>query len=269
LFQSGYIPVAPFSYGIPFMGGFCQWWYCKREDIETWPDVDPETQFLTAEPTLIENATWKGPILVPDDALGFEEPIARNAAGIYYKQKVMGFYPGDDAFSRINLGNMPYHEYIVIGKVRAGGFFVMLGTQERGLQFDADYASGNGGISTAGAKFAFSLNALEKGGVLLSFSEAPATAPPGYEVPDGGSGSSGGTGNDVEIITFNTETEVAVAWTDDRLSRFGIFPEIQVWKYIDGEPNLITVAITCDDAPPDQTFFTVFTPGTPGFIVLK
>jgi hypothetical protein len=118
--------------------------------------------------------------------LGYEEPIARNAAGMFYKQKVMGFYPGDDAFSRINLGNMPYSEYVLIGKMRAGGFFLMLGTEERGLQFDADYASGNGGISTAGAKFAFSLNALEKGYVLLSFSEAPATAPPGYEVPDGG-----------------------------------------------------------------------------------
>jgi hypothetical protein len=269
MFQTGYISIAPFSYGIPFNGGFCQWWYAKRQDIATWPDIDPETQFLLAEPTLIADATWKGPILVPDDQLGYEEPIARNAAGVFYKQKVTGFYPGDDAFSRINLGNMPYSEYVVIGKMRAGGFFLMLGTEERGLQFDADYASGNGGIGTAGAKFAFSLNALEKGYVLLSFSEAPATAPPGYEVPDGGSGGSGSGGNDVEIITFNTEESVTIPWTDDRISRFGIFPEIQVWKYIDDEPNVITAAITCDAAPPDQTFFTVFTPGTPGFIVLK
>lgn len=267
MYQTGYVNTAPLSYGIPFMGGICQWWYAPKEHIATWPGIDPLTQFLLTEPTLAAEKVWFGPMQVPDDTLGYEEPLQRNAAGFYYKQKVLGFYPGDDAFSRTNLMNKPWHQYVIVAKMRAGGFFLVLGTPEQGMQFDADYASGPGGISTAGAKFAFSLNAIEKGQVLLFFSEAPSLAPPGYEVPGDPSGGSGG--NDVEIIEFTTEESVTIPWVDERIARFGIFPLIEVWKYIAGIPTLIAVSITTDAGPPDQSFFTVFTPGTPGFIVIK
>lgn len=249
------------------MGGFCKWWCVPKEKIATWPAVDPLTQYLVTEPTLITGAAWFGPVMVPDDALGFEEPIQRNAAGFYYKQKVTGFYPGDDAFSRINLGNMPWHQYVIVAQMRAGGFFMLLGTQERGLQFDADYASGNGGISTAGAKFAFTLNALEKGHVLLEFSEAPAIAPPGYQTPGEPTGTD--TENQTEIITYTAaETTKVIEWTAERQAAFGLYPQIQVW--VDGPPaEMISAGIAVDAVPPAQTEFTITLPGVDGFIVLK
>ncbi len=268
MYQTGYAGITTLSYGLPYTGGFCQWWYTAKENMLNWPAVDPLSQFLISEPTLIEGATWLGPVKVPDHTLGFEEPIKRSQAGIFYNQKVIGLHPGDDAFSRINIGNMPYHEYVIVGKVRAGGFFLVLGNNDRGFKFDPDYSSGEGIKGIAGSKFSFTKQSLYKGDVLLSFSASPNTPPPGwYGVNTSGGIIDDGT-NKTEIIPFDTETIKTFDWTQERKDLFGAFPLLQVWKL--GPPiSYINVAIIVDAAPPDQTQFTVYTPGVPGFIAIK
>jgi hypothetical protein len=264
--QTGYIGVTTLSYGLPFRGGFCEWWYTKREDILAFPVVDPNTQYLVGEPTLKTGKFWFGPVLVPDDQLGFEEPMQRTSAGFFYKQKVSGFYPGDDIFSRENISNMPFHEYVVIGRVRAGGFFLVLGTDKLGMQFDEDYATGNGAIGTAGSHFAFTRASIDKGQVLLAFSESPEIAPPGI-LPNDGTGEDIDF-NDAEVITFTAaEATKQIDWSigGTRRARFGLYPEIQVWT---AEGRIIPT-INVDAAYPDTTLFTVGLPGIDGWIVLK
>jgi hypothetical protein len=264
--QTGYIGVTTLSYGLPFRGGFCEWWYTKREDINLFPVVDPNTQYLVGEPTLKTGKFWFGPVLVPDDQLGFEEPMQRTAAGFFYKQKVSGFYPGDDIFSRENISNMPFHEYVIIGRVRAGGFFLVLGNDQQGFQFDEDYATGNGAVSTAGSRFAFSKANIDKGQVLLTFSESPEIAPPGILPNDGTGGDI--DFNDAEVIPFTSGDVVKpINWSVGGAyrSRFGLYPEIQVWT---SEGKIIT-PITINAPYPDTTEFIVALPGVDGWIVLK
>lgn len=232
------------------------------------PPIDPLTQYLSGEPTLAEGKTWKGPIIVPNDQLGFQEQMQRNRAGIYYKQKVTGFYPGDGAASRINIENMPYSQYIIVGKVRAGGFFMVLGGRTNALDFATDFNQGTHS-DAAGHDFSFIGESVNKGLVLMSFSGMPATPPPDWE-GSGGSGGSGTDKNQTEIITFTDAETVEIDWNSTRINKFGSFPLIEVWFLTDGVLQLANTPITCDAIPPDTTLITVNNAGpATGFVVIK
>ncbi len=221
------------------------------------PAVDPANQWLTDEPTLVDGKTWYGPMAVPDDQLGFEEIFARGLAGPYYKQKVYGFLPGDNSSSRPNMENLPYYEFVVVGKLRAGGLWLVLGSDQLGLQLDADFKSGDGAIGTAGHDFAFAINSVNKAIILPSFLGSNTTPP----MPS----------NQTEIIYFTNQTAVNIAWTGTRISKFGEFPEIEVWFNNDsGGATIAWTEIQVDVPAPNQTAFTVYNGSVQsGFIVLK
>lgn len=268
MYQTGYKGVTTLSAGLPFNGGFCKWWYAKREDILAWPAIDPLTQFLSAEPSLKPGCTWYGPVKVPDGSLGFEEPTKRSGAGIYYQQKVSGFHPGDDAFSRNNIANMQYHEFVVVGLKRAGGFFLVLGHKDKGFLFNHDYSSGKGRKSTAGSDIAFTLQSINNGLVLESFSMSPATPPPSYFTA---TGTVVGDANASEIIPFtDADATVDIIWNSVRRAAFGDMPLIEVWQINPGgDATLFNTTISVDAAPPANTSFTVYLPGIAGFVVIK
>ena len=158
---------------------------------------------------------------------------------------------------------MPYHEWIVVGKQRAGGLFLILGNAERGLDFTTDYSTGPGAKKVAGTQFVFQKDSLEKGLILPAFLGENVTPPD--DGTDGGGGGGTSNGNDVEIIPFGTEESIDIDWNATRTERFGVFPEIQVWS----NRQLISVPISVDADAPDQTLFTVNLPGVAGWIVLK
>lgn len=257
MYQTGYNGIAAFASGLPFNGGFCKWYFTPRENIAVMPVVDPANQWLTAEPVLKDDTTWFGPMDVPDDQLGFEEISARVAAGPYYKQKVYGFFPGDGGSSRPNMENLPYYEFVVVGKMRAGGLWLMLGSDQLGMQLDADYKSGDGVIGTAGHQFAFTLNSVSKAIILPSFLGNNTTVPM--------------CANNTEIIFFTDQESVNVTWTGTRQSKFGIYPEIEVWYNNDsGGSTIAWPQINVDVPAPNQTAFTIYNGSTQsGFIVLK
>jgi hypothetical protein len=125
---------------------------------------------------------------------------------LYYKQKVrMAFIPGDNGNSRINLENLPYYEFVVVGKLRAGGLWLVLGTDKLGLQLDADFKSGDGAINTAGNQFAFSISSVSRAVILPSFLGNNTTPP-----ADGG----GSTDNTVRRIKQRSSTSPDVSSVD-------------------------------------------------------
>lgn len=266
MFQTGYKGINGFSSRLPYDGGFCKFWLIAKENIAAFPAIDPATQYLSAEPTLKAATNWIGPFRVPNSELGFEEAQQVGKAGIFYKQKVSGFHVGDSGTSRVNLENMPYYEYVIAGKLRAGGLYLLLGNNTNGLDYLQTFTTGPGS-KAAGTQFTFQAESLNKGLILPAFSGDNVTPPPDY-VSDPG-GVIGIDTNLYEIITFTTETEKTFAWTTERIAKFGVFPEIQVWSTAGAVPVLINVAIDADHPPPSATLFTVYTPGTPGFIVIK
>jgi hypothetical protein len=97
MFQNGIIGVRGLHRGLPYLGGFCQWWFIPAADVATWYPVSLITQKMETEPLLKAGKNWMGPIRVPDKKLGWEESQERSKAGIFYRHKVSGFHPGEPA----------------------------------------------------------------------------------------------------------------------------------------------------------------------------
>lgn len=273
MFTTSYAGITTMHKKLPYDGGICRWWYIPIEFISTWPPVDPQTQFLSAEP-ILAGKSWFGPVAVPDKELGFTESQERAKAGVYWKQLVEGYLPGDSALSRVNIENMAFHQYAIVAKQRAGGLFLLIGNEESGLDFDANYATGKGNFESSGSKLAFSTESISKAFVLPDFQ--------GINVlpPINGDGSGGGYGgptgkNTAEIIEFFEQSSLTFSWTTGRKNTFGSYPEIQVWflrESGDSEPgyDLANVPIYVDAKPPSTNNFTVdFTGPATGFVVIK
>jgi hypothetical protein len=270
MYQTGYKGITALHTNLQFNGGFCKWYYTPRENISVWPAIDPATQFLSAEPSLFGGKSWYGPIKVPDKSLGFEEAQQKDKAGIFYKQKVSGVHPGDSASSRINLENMPYHEYVIVGKMRAGGLFLILGNTDHGLDFLESFKSS--GKDAAVTEFSFAGESLNKGLILPAFlGENVISSGDGDDIIGGGDGD----GNDIvingqEIIFFYNVREVPIEWTNARRNNLGIFPTIQVWFMDEGTPHIADVNILVDVPPPNETLFTVQNSGpSSGWVILS
>lgn len=268
MFQTSYTGLKPLHSNTSYQGGFCQFWYLPVEDCAVFPRINPATQALAGEPALKAGKAWFGPIAVPRNTLGFEETPERTRAGIYYKTKVEGLHAGDSETSRVNLENMPYHRYLVVGKMRAGGMYLLVGTTDSPLTFDAAYKSGNGPADTAQSSLAFTTEHISKAYILPGFT-ADTFAP-----VDGGAIEGATDMNKKEIIPFENQAVIQIPWTPERAAKFGTFPLVEVYTQEPGEePQLVAPGggqILVDFPPPAFTELTVRLGGSPsGFIVIS
>jgi len=268
MLQTGYKGFTTLSKGLPYFGGFCKWYYADKAQLLPLPAIDPLSQYLSAEPTI--SGSWFGPVQVPNDQLGYEETPKRDAAGLYWQHKISGFHPGDNPSSRINIENMHFYEFVVVGKMRAGGMHLLIGSKEHGLQFDAAYSSD--GKKAAGNNFTLTANLLNKALVLPSFAGSDLIPPAESGNSSGGSGAPVVSSSlEPELIPFTTEPFIDIAWNALRQERFGSYPLIEVWYMEQGIYRINPAPIiTVNELPPLTTAFTVTinTPG-PGLIVIK
>jgi len=262
MLQTGYKGFTTLAKGLPYNGGFCKWYYADKAQLLHLPAIDPFTQYLKEEPPI--SGSWFGPVQVPNDQLGFEETPKRDSAGLYWQHKITGFHVGDNAASRINIENMHFYEFIVVGKMRAGGMYLLIGTPDHGLQFDAAYSSD--GKKAAGNNFTFTANLLNKAFVLPAFS-LDKTLPPSDDT-----GNSDNNMNKTLVFPFDeTQTGLQVDWTAENKATYGLYPLIEVWYSEAGELRLYpNPVITVDAFPPQTTKFTITLnmPG-PGVIIFK
>jgi hypothetical protein len=269
MFQTSYTGITALHNNQSYQGGFCHFYYVPVEGVGVFPRINPATQQLAGEPALKPGYTWYGPIAVPRNTLGFEETPKRIKAGIYYESKVDGIHPGDSELSRINMGNMAYHKYIVVGKMRAGGFYLLVGTTNSPLEFNPGYKSGNGPGEIAQSAISFKTEHKNKAYILPGFT-ADSFAP-----VDGGTIDIPISGmNTKEIIPFVDQGTIGIPWTPLRANKFGSFPIVEVYTQEPGEvPQLVAPGggqIIVDAPPPAFTEMTVRLPGAPtGFVVIS
>ncbi|HEU4574615.1 MAG TPA: hypothetical protein VFS36_06395 [Chitinophagaceae bacterium] len=267
MFQSSFTGIKPLHRNTSYKGGFCQFWYIPVEDVAVFPRVGAN-QRLVAEPTLLAGKSWFGPIEVPKNQLGFVEDFDRTKAGPYYKTKLASIIIGDSEESRINIRNMTYHRYLVVGKQRAGGAYLLIGTLDSWCTFTPEYKSGNGPGETAATEFSFTTEHISNAYILPSFN-SDATAP----VNAGEGGGGGSMANQTEIIPFADVAAVNIPWTATRLEKFGSFPLVEVWIEEEGQQPFLNFGanIECDAPPPAMTELNVkLGLGNPsGFIVIK
>ena len=271
MYQTGYKGVKQLPARMPFNGGICRFYYILTEYLNGFPAIDYKTQYLSAEPTLQPGFAWFGPLVVPNTELGFSEELKRDDAGIYYEQKFTGFIPGDSGTARVTLENMPYGQYVIVAKMRAGGLFLITGNNEVGLDFNNKWDTGAGAGKTAGADFTFTGQSLHKALILPVFL-GENVMPPAASGSGGSDGNSDIVSNETEIIYFNNVNIVNIQWSASRQLRFGQFPLIEVWynDSLNGQGiHLANVPIYVDAQPPNMQTLTVNTGGGSGFIVIK
>ena len=267
MFQTSYTGIKPLQRNSTYVGGFCRFWYIPVEDVVTFPRINSANQQLIAEPSLKDGKKWFGPIAVPRNKLGYTEVLKRTSAGHYYELKLEGIHIGDSPVSRVNLENMPYHRYLVIGKIRAGGYYHLIGSNDSPCLFNPEFKGGLGPGETAQTNFQFATEHISKAYILPSFSEDDAENPGG-----GGGGGGSNTMNQKEIIPFENQPSVSIPWTPTRLGKFGVFPEIEVYLQEPGEQpkKMVGGDIVADQPPPAFTELTINIGGNPtGFIVLS
>ncbi len=167
MFQTGYKGISNIAKTANHFGGICKWWFVPVQHIAIWPSVVAQTQALLHKPTLYDGKQWQGPVAAAKGKLSFDEKPKRTAAGIYYEQRVIGITPGDD---RINFQNLPYHRYIILAQPRTGFYWLVIGTPQSPLFFDADYSTGNHWRETAEADISFKTECRHKA-QLVPFTE--------------------------------------------------------------------------------------------------
>jgi len=224
MIQTPYVNLTTLSKNLPYNGGLCVFYYTLWENIQTWPTVNPLTQELTAEPVLKTGTSWYGPVKVPNSTLGFSEQPKTASAGIFYEIKVEADHIGDARNNRVNLQNMPYYKYVIVGKLRSGGMFILVGNPNAGLTFTANFNSGVGQMQTAKSEISFSQRSRFKAMVLPSFAGTNSQPAPGGE-------SSTVIVSDAEEIPFNETGDTEIIWTTDLQTRFGNYPTIEIWAF--------------------------------------
>jgi hypothetical protein len=194
--------------------------------------------------------------------------MERTKAGPYYKYKLEGVHIGDSVESRVNIENMVYHRYLVVGKVRAGGFYMLIGSVDSPCDsFDPDFSTGNGPADTSQTKFVFTTDHISKAYILPSFAADTLAAGDGSN----GNGGNGNMANQREIITFNNVPSVNIPWTNSRNGKFGSMPLIEVWLDDGVNPPFLSFggSIECDQQPPAMTEINVrIGAAATGFIII-
>lgn len=267
MFQTASTGITNLYRKLPYLGGLCKFWFIPIDEVDSIPGIDPYNQFLLDEPVLKEDKLWRGPVPVPDAQLGFTETQKNDAAGVYYEVKIQAQPPGDIPQQRINLDNMAYGQYLVVGKQRAGGMYLLFGSMDSPLDFDNQYTNGPGAAQNASTKIAFTGESIPRALVLPQFLGDAS----GYIYPNGDPGGPIVSQNETEIIYIIEESTKTINWTTNRRSRFGAFPEVEV--YLKGEDNLLYKAAVqpyIDFPPPDFTkMFFEFSGNQNGFISIK
>gem|GEM_PF-2614730 len=266
--NTAYLPLSTIGQtGSTYEGGVSKWWYTPIENLEGFPMVDPNTQQLTDAPRLKSGASWYGPVNIPTYEVGYEEPDAISAAGIYYKQKLVGSMPGANSQAHINLRNLSQKQLCVIAKLRAGGFYIVLGNDEFGMILSTQFSTTIGVKDTPATKLMLTLDSINKAMVLPSFYDDNSIPPNIGTVIMGGGNVS--TSTPSLEINFNATGDTLIYWTSTLATTYGDFPTIEVWAWNNDNNHYYKANIPIDSVGNPPTQFTVRNGGGLGKIIIS
>ena len=171
MINTPFLPIVAFSNTNTFyLGGFTKLWFVPREWLDGFPELNPLTQVLATEPPLLAGKNWLGEIQVANELIGYEEISTLTTAGNFYKRKVSFSENGLSSTNHLNIGNLMGYELCVVGLVRSGNFFVVIGNDKAGLKIESNESTGNGPLGMPSTKIVLSDESIDKAIVLPSFS---------------------------------------------------------------------------------------------------
>ena len=165
-----YLPIGAFNNtNTLYLGGFSKLWFVPREWLDGFPELNPLTQVLSSEPTLLVGKSWLSASQVANELMGYEETSNLTTAGNFYKRKVSFSENGLSATNHLNIGNLLGYEFCVVGLVRSGNFFMVIGNDKAGLKMEVTESTGNGPLGMPNTKIVLSDESVDRAMVLPSF----------------------------------------------------------------------------------------------------
>lgn len=262
--QTAYKGITNLYKDVPYDGGICKFWYIPISEVADIPAINPANQYTFDEPILLNaGSVWRGPVPVANTTLGYTETQEVYSGLPWYKQKVTATAPGNVPQQQVNIDNMAYGKYLIVAKLRAGGFYILIGSKQSPADFDSELTVD--GKEATKHKLAFSVESLHKAVVLPSFAGDAS----GYIYPCDGPPPGGN--NETEVILFTAATQQVINWNTTRIAKFGIFPEVECYIQDDtGAYYKSTVQPYIDTPPPSFTTLTFdFAGASTGFIIIK
>ena len=250
--NTAYLPLATIGQtGSTYEGGVCKWWYTPIENMIGFPDINPTTQQLKDSPRLKPGASWYGPVNIPTYEVGYEEQDNMSAAGIYYKQKLVGNMPGANSAAHINIRNLSQKQLCVVAKLRAGGFYIVMGTDEFGMILNTQFSTTVGVKDTPGTKIMLTLDSINKAMVLPSFYDDNSIPP------------------SIGTVIVDATGDTIIYWTSTLATAYGNFPTIEVWAWDNDNNHYYKANIPIDSIGDPPTQFIVRNEGGLGKIIVS
>ena len=190
---------------------------------------------------------------------------SRNPAAVNkYLGEVIGLMPGANSTAHINIGNLAQKQLCIVAKLRAGGFYIVIGDDEFGMRLSTQFSTGVGWKDTPGTKLTLTLDSNHKALPLTSFMGDPSIAPVDVNVFSGGGSNNSALPN--LLIPFNESGDTTINWTSALIIQFGQFPTIELWEW-DSDRNIFCKAdIPIEAVGNPPTAFIVRNGGGVGFI---
>lgn len=124
-----------------FPGGLCKCLFTPRENVDTWPLINPQSGGVDDEIILKAGTVLYNLELNPQGRT-FNERTRRTSAGRPHEFELNGTLPGNVAENILTLNTMLFHEFLIIFQ-ELDGMYRYLGTEDSGPTLDYDYTSGN------------------------------------------------------------------------------------------------------------------------------
>lgn len=142
MYQDIYYPVAALGAGSVKSPGLCSIKIFRREDVLTWPAIDPETGVLASGITLKAGKFiyLLGSI---DASRRFTENQKSSNAGYHFETTVKAQLMGSSAAHHLTLGTLIHHEWGILVKDK-NGVTRLIGNQDSAADLITDYDSGQG-----------------------------------------------------------------------------------------------------------------------------
>ena len=142
MFQNIHYPVASFPVGTVKSPGVCSIKYFKREDVLTWPTIDPQTGVINST-VVMKPGKFIYLCESVNPSRAFAESQKDSLAGNHFDITVKGTLSGSAATHPLGVGTMIHHQWGLIVEDK-NGVTRLVGSEDAGADFMADYTSGQG-----------------------------------------------------------------------------------------------------------------------------
>lgn len=140
-----YTPVQHFRRPPVRPGGLCWVVFAKWQDVDLWPQIDPQTGLAKTAIKLIAGKTWYECNVV-DRGRIFSENDKSSTAGPFWEMQLTGYLGGNNTSNTLNAEVMVYNDYVVMFRDRDGQIRFM-GSADAGADVEFTYTSADRGSS--------------------------------------------------------------------------------------------------------------------------